>query len=334
MAESTALDHTLQEVRMYDFISIGEILVDLTPAGADPSGRMLYQANPGGAPANVACVVAKFGGRVAFIGTVGDDAFGRSCLAALREAGVDVGFSAISVDRPTTLAAVGLDAGGNRSFSFYRTRTADLELSLQGLPEDLFSGTQALHFGSLSLAAGPAREATLKAVEMARQAGRLVSFDPNFRAMVWESPDQARREINAAAPLATVLKISLEEAELLFNTSDPERACREARARFGTPLAVVTLAEHGCCAFLGGRLFRAPAHPVDVRDTTGAGDAFCGALVYYLIANRKTGLDLSDGEVLEMLALANAAGSLTTTRLGAIGAIPSLAEARALAGFG
>lgn len=319
---------------MYDFISIGEILVDLTPAGADSSGRMLYQANPGGAPANVACVVAKFGGRVAFIGTVGEDVFGHACLSALRAAGVDMGFSAISADRPTTLAAVGLDADGNRSFSFYRSRTADLELSLQGLPEDLFRDARALHFGSLSLAAGPAREATLKAVELARRAGRLVSFDPNYRAMVWESPDQARREINAAAPLATVLKLSLEEAELLFHTTDPEQACREARTRFGTPLAVVTLAEHGCCALLGERLFRSPAYPVQVRDTTGAGDAFCGALVHYLITNSKTDLELNDGEVREMLALANAAGSLTTTRLGAIGAIPSLREARTLAGLG
>jgi len=314
---------------MYDLVSIGEILVDLTPAGAEPDGRVLYQANPGGAPANVACAAARFGLKTAFIGAVGEDAFGRLCLAALKKAGVETAWATVLPGKATTLAAVGLDETGDRSFAFYRGGTADLELSLEQLPAGLGRLTRALHFGSLSLSAEPARTATLKAAKEVRTAGGLVSFDPNYRDMVWPSLDEARKRIEAAAPLARVLKLSREDGQVLFGTGEPEEILRRAGDKFDSLLVIVTLAEAGCLAAFGGRVLAAPAFKLPAVDTTGAGDAFMGGLLKGLLARDRLD-DFTAAEMSDALAFANAAGSLTVTKRGAISALPSLDEVRSL----
>ena len=314
---------------MFDLVSIGEILVDLTPAGAGPGGRLLYQANPGGAPANVACAAAKFGLKTAFIGAVGGDAFGRLCLASLKAAEVETAYMAIRPGRATTLAAVSLDETGDRSFAFYRGGTADLDLSPEELPAGLGRLTRALHFGSLSLSAEPARTATLKAAKEVRAAGGLVSFDPNYRDLIWPSPAEARKHIEAAAPLAQVLKLSREDGHVLFGPGEPEDILRRAGGEFGNPLIIVTLAETGCLAAFGGQVLAAPAFKLPVMDTTGAGDAFVGGLLKGLLARDRLD-DFTSAEMADALVFANAAGSLTVTKRGAISALPDLDEVKRL----
>ncbi|MDR2726269.1 MAG: carbohydrate kinase [Candidatus Adiutrix sp.] len=314
---------------MYDLISIGEILVDLTPAGTEPDGRVFYQANPGGAPANMACAAAKFGLKAAFIGAVGGDAFGRLCLASLKAAGVETAYLAVRPGQATTLAVVGLDETGDRSFAFYRKGTADLELSPQLLPAGLGRLTRALHFGSLSLSAEPARAATLAAANEVRTAGGLISFDPNYRDMVWPSLAEAQKHIKEAAPLAQVLKLSREDGQVLFGTGQPEEILRLAADKFSNPLVIVTLAEAGCLAAFGGRTLAAPAFKLPAVDTTGAGDAFMGGLLKSLLARDRLE-DFEAAEIAAALAFANAAGSLTVTKKGGIPALPGLDEVKKL----
>ena len=178
---------------MYDITALGELLIDFTPLGDSPAGQPLFEANPGGAPANVLTALARLGGRGAFLGKVGDDRFGRFLAQALTEHGVDPTGLRFSSEAPTTLAFVHLDRHGDRSFSFYRHPGADTTLTAEEVDRRLIEEGRIFHFGSLSLTDEPARGATLHAVEYARARGKIVSYDPNWRPPLWPSDEEIGR---------------------------------------------------------------------------------------------------------------------------------------------
>ena len=309
---------------MTDITTIGEILIDLTQSGETELGIPRFDANPGGAPANLAVAASRLGAKTAFIGRVGRDSFGDYLKRCLAENGVDV--SGLSVDgkERTTLAVVALDGKGERSFSFYRAPSADVNLSMDHVPAELLSHTRVLHFGSVSLTAEPARTATLEAARIARSCGAWVSYDPNYRASLWPDEQTAVKNMAEPLPMVDILKISDEELPLLTGLSDPDRGSAHL-AEKGVRLVLVTLGADGAYYRFDGHTGHVPGVPCVVGDTNGSGDTFFGAALSRLV-KLATLDDLTIPELERIVAFANRAASITTSRHGAIPAMPTLAE--------
>ena len=309
---------------MIDITTIGEILIDLTQSGRTEQGIPRFDANPGGAPANLAVAAARLGARTAFIGRVGNDSFGDYLKRCLAENGVDVRGMSVDEKARTTLAVVALDERGERTFSFYRDPSADVNLSMAHVPLERLGSTKVLHFGSVSLTAEPARTATLEAAKTAKASGAYVSYDPNYRASLWPDEETAVRNMTEPLSMVDILKVSDEELPLLTGIADPA----EGSARLveqGVRLVLVTLGAHGAFYRFDGHTGHVPGVPCQVGDTNGSGDTFFGAALSQLV--KLDSLDqLTVPELRRILAFANKAASITTSRHGAIPAMPMLAE--------
>ncbi|MCR4671671.1 MAG: carbohydrate kinase [Lachnospiraceae bacterium] len=308
---------------MFDITAVGEILIDLTQSGTNDAGVPQFDANPGGAPANLAVAASRLGAKTAFIGKVGEDSFGRYLRSVLTENGVDAaGLSAAARER-TTLAVVSLDRDGERSFAFYRDPGADQMLFEADIDAGLPKSTRILHFGSVSLTADPARTATLYAVRKAKEAGALISYDPNYRPNLWKSEAEAVKYMKAPLPMVDILKAADNELPLLTGTDDPEEGSRML-CGMGISLVFVTLGAKGAYYRYGDITGSCPAQAVKVADTNGAGDTFFGAVLAAL--TRTGGLNELDREKLHRITeYANRAAGITASRRGAIPAMP-LAE--------
>ena len=309
---------------MIDITTIGEILIDLTQSGKTEQGIPKFDANPGGAPANLAVAAARLGARTAFIGRVGKDSFGDYLKRCLAENGVDVRGLSVDEKARTTLAVVALDERGERTFSFYRGPSADVNLSMEHVPMELLGGTKVLHFGSVSLTAEPARTATLEAAKTAKASGAYVSYDPNYRASLWPDEETAVRNMTEPLTMVDIMKVSDEELPLLTGCTDPEKGSARLAER-GVRLVLVTLGAHGAFYRFDGHTGHVPGVPCKVGDTNGSGDTFFGAALSQLV--KLSSLDqLTVPELERILAFANKAASITTSRHGAIPAMPTLAE--------
>ena len=310
----------------YEFTSIGEVLIDFTPAGASETGAALFQRNLGGAPVNVACAIAKLGRRSAFIGMAGNDEFGRFCANTMSDLDVDIKGLVLSVTRNTTLAFVHLSETGDRSFSFYRKNAADVNLDIGDLNLDIIRSTRIFHFGGVSLSDEPSRSATLFAVQEAHKHGSLISFDPNLRMNLWESSAEMKTVTLNALPFADIIKLSEEEVEFIFDTNDCGSAIGHIQKRFGAKLVIVTRGQQGAMTCAAGHLYECPAYNVNTVDTTGAGDCFYAGALHCLLSYQKPVDSLSADEIKHMLTFANASGSLACTKMGAVSALPSVGE--------
>ena len=309
---------------MIDITTIGEILIDLTQSGRTEQGIPRFDANPGGAPANLAVAAARLGARTAFIGRVGNDSFGDYLKRCLAENGVDVRGMSVDEKARTTLAVVALDERGERTFSFYRDPSADVNLSMEHVPMEQLGGTKVLHFGSVSLTAEPARTATLEAAKTAKASGAYVSYDPNYRASLWPDEETAVRNMTEPLSMVDILKVSDEELPLLTDCTDPEKGSARL-AEKGVRLVLVTLGAHGAFYRFDGHTGHVPGVPCVVGDTNGSGDTFFGAALSQLV--KLNSLDeLTVPELERILAFANKAASITTSRHGAIPAMPTLQE--------
>lgn len=309
---------------MIDITTIGEILIDLTQSGKTEQGIPKFDANPGGAPANLAVAAARLGARTAFIGRVGNDSFGDYLKRCLAENGVDVRGMSVDERERTTLAVVALDERGERTFSFYRDPSADVNLSMEHVPMELLGGTKVLHFGSVSLTAEPARTATLEAAKTAKASGAYVSYDPNYRASLWPDEETAVRNMTEPLSMVDILKVSDEELPLLTGCTDPEKGSARLTDQ-GVRLVLVTLGAEGAFYRFDGHTGHVPGVPCQVGDTNGSGDTFFGAALSQLV--KLSSLDqLTVPELRRILAFANKAASITTSRHGAIPAMPTLAE--------
>ena len=311
---------------MKDLVTIGEILIDLTYSGRD-KGVPVYTANPGGTPANVAVAAARLGADAAFIGKVGRDYYGDFLRATLTENGVDISGMLVDNDAPTTLAVVSVSETGERSFSFYRRNCADTLLSSEEISTELLGNTRFLHFGSVSLTDDPARTATLFAAQKAKELGAVVTYDPNYRANLWNSEEEAVERMKSVLGFVDILKISDEELPLLTGTDDPVEGTRQLSDTYGISLILLTLGPDGAFYRRGEETGKAEGFKVKVADTNGAGDTFFGSFLSRMIA---LGIyrpeQLTSEQLYESVRTANLAASLTTSRHGAIPAMPDLKE--------
>lgn len=312
-------------MKTMDITTIGEVLIDLTQTGVDSRGIPVFTANPGGAPANAAVAAAKLGAKTAFIGCVGRDSFGAQLRDVLKENGVDVRGLGVHDHVPTTLAVVSVDDGGERSFSFYRKPGADICLSQEHVPQNLIAQSKIVHFGSVSLTDDPARTTVMHAIEQAREAGALITYDPNYRASLWPDEETARRRMRMPLKLVDVIKISDEETELMTGEKDPAEAAA-LLMRNGVQLVLVTLGARGVYYRYGYADGVVEGFAVKAADTNGAGDTFFGAFLSRLSARKNMLELLSENELRRMLRFANCAAAITTSRPGAIPAMPTVNE--------
>lgn len=310
--------------------AIGELLIDFTPAGQTIDGTPLLAMNPGGAPANVLACVSKLGESASFIGMVGSDPMGDYLETCLRDLGIGTQGLSRSAEAGTTLAFVHLDSHGNRSFSFRRNPGADQRLKPENVGVSALESCHVFHFGSLSLTHSPSRETVLDAVRRAKALGKLICYDPNYRPALWDSPDDARRWMKEGALLSDIIKLSEEELPLLTGTADLQAGAAALLGR-GCSLVFVTRGRDGaffCTEQTSGHV---PAYDVETIDTTGAGDCFLGAALVCLSQKSPAELrTLTKPELRDITGFASAAASLSTTKSGAIRAMPSREEITAL----
>jgi len=309
---------------MRDIVSLGELLIDFVPdrAGVSLGEAERFLKAAGGAPANVAVGVARLGGTASFVGKVGDDPFGHWLVEVLEGEGVDVHDVRFEKAARTALAFVSLTAEGERDFVFYRHPSADQLHRPDEVDLDAVRAAKVLHHGSISLIQEPSRSATLAAIHAAREAGVTVSYDPNLRLPLWPSAEAAREGMRSAWPFAHVIKVSEEELQFLTGSGDVEAA----RDLWHDDLALllVTLGSEGVAWFTVGGSGHVASVSVTPVDTTGAGDAFVAGLLAAWCAH--PGLVGDEARLEAALREANAYAALTTTRPGAIPALPTREE--------
>ena len=294
-------------------------MVDLTQTCTDENGIAVFAANPGGAPANVAVAAVRMGAEASFIGCVGEDSFGPMLRKVLIENGVSDKGLQTTEKASTTLAVVSVDKNGERSFSFCRAPGADTCIDLDRALKDL-EGCGLLHFGSVSLSDEHCRSVIIRTVEEAKKRGILISYDPNYRASLWKSRDEAIDVMRSVLPLCNIVKISDEETELMADRKDPSEAA-EAISKLGVKLVLVTLGADGALWRFGGEYGVVPGFKVKVADTNGAGDSFFGTVLSCVA--KADGLDgLTPDRINGFVLFANRAASITASRPGAIPALP------------
>lgn len=308
---------------MMDLYSLGELVIDFTPGGEPAS----YIRNPGGAPANAAITAARSGLEVGVCSSVGDDDFGRFLIQTLEENGVKVLNPKLCEKAITTLAFVTLAPDGNRSFTFARKPGADMFLEESAVKEEDIRASAIIHAGSCSLSASPAAEATAKALRLGHELGRLVSFDVNYRNVMWkDDQDACAAKVREILPDVDLLKVSDEEVDMVGG----ESALPGLMEAFGITVIVETLGGAGARCFFAGESWDVASHKVACVDTNGAGDAFWGA---FLSSLRIQGVDKAEQLTAEIVRRAmeygNAAGALTVQKKGAIPALPTRAEIEA-----
>lgn len=309
----------------FDVTALGELLIDFTESGLSSQGNLILEANPGGAPCNVLAMLNKLGKKTAFIGKVGNDQFGKILKKAVKESGTDVSGLCMDDNVNTTLAFVHTLPGGDREFSFYRNPGADMMLTKEEVDQQLIKSSKIFHFGTLSSTHPGVREATRYAVDIAKQYGLLISFDPNLREPLWESLDQAKEEMLYGISKCDILKISDNEMEFLTGTTDYKKGAEMLRGQFNIPLICVTLGKDGSFACYKDMIAEAaPFVREDTIETTGAGDTFEGCILACILEH---GLEkLTYDNLKDMLAFANAGASIITSKKGALKVMPEKNE--------
>ena len=316
-------------MKIFDVVALGELLIDFTENGESIQGNPLLEANPGGAPCNVLAMLNNLGRKTAFIGKVGKDSFGQMLTKTVRESGTDVTNLVVDEKVHTTLAFVHTLPDGDRDFSFYRNPGADMMLRKEEVREEVIREGKIFHFGTLSSTHEGVREATRYAIDVAKEQGLLISFDPNLREPLWETLEDARREIEYGLSKCDILKISDNELEFMTGTRDYSEGVQILRERYKISLILVTLGKEGSRAYYKDKMAAAPSFPQkNTIETTGAGDTFEGCALNYILEH---GLeDLTEENLKEMLIFANAGASIITTRKGALKVMPTVEEIIAL----
>ena len=311
--------------KTYDVVALGELLIDFTENGTSAQGNPVFEANPGGAPCNVLSMLARLGHRVSFIGKVGKDMFGEQLKSAIEEVGIDSRNLVIDEEVHTTLAFVHTYPDGDRDFSFYRNPGADMMLTKDDVQVDLIQNSKIFHFGTLSSTHEGVREATRYAIDVAKENGCIISFDPNLRPPLWKDLEDARVEIEYGLTKCDILKISDNEVEFLFGTTDYDKGAALIREKYNIPLVMITLGKEGSRAYYKDmRVEVAPFLQDNTIETTGAGDTFCASALNYVLEH---GLeDLTEENLKELLTFANAGASIITTKKGALRVMPSRQE--------
>ena len=318
--------------KKFDVTALGELLIDFTENGRSGQGNTLFEANPGGAPCNVLAMLKKLGRSCAFVGKVGDDMFGRLLRDVAAQAGICMDHLVFDGEARTTLAFVQTFPNGDRDFSFYRNPGADMMLTEDDVPVEVIQNSRIFHFGTLSMTHEGVRKATVKAIEHAKAGGALLSFDPNLRPPLWDSLDNAKKQIEYGLSQCGILKIADNELEFMTGETDFDRGAAILRERYpNIKLFNVTAGAEGSYSYYEDKRVFVPACKLGgTIETTGAGDTFCASVLNFVLERGLEGL--TEGDLTEMLRFANTAAYIVTTRKGAIRSMPERAEVEALLG--
>lgn len=311
---------------MYDVVALGELLIDFTPAGLSSNNCSLFEQNPGGAPANVLSVLSKFNKSTGIIAKLGKDQFGYFLKRVLDNIKVSTEGIIFDNNVNTTLAFVHLEDNGERKFSFYRHPGADMMLEKEEVNLEMIRKSKIFHFGSISMTHEPARSATYMALEYSKENNLLISYDPNYRPLLWENIGEAKKYIETGLNYADILKVSDEELQLITDIDEVDVAAESLYNEYDISLIVVTFGDKGSYFRRGDSTGFIPAYKLKAIDTTGAGDGFFGALLYQILTSGKEIKELEVVELENMLKFSNATGALMTTKRGAIPAVPTLEE--------
>lgn len=316
-------------MKTIDVTSLGELLIDFTQNGLSNQGNYLMEANPGGAPCNVLAMLTKLGKKTAFIGKVGDDFLGRHLKTVVEEVGIDTRNLLLDEKVHTTLAFVHTYPGGDRDFSFYRDPGADMNLRADEVNEELIANSRIFHFGSLSMTHPGVREATRRALRIAKEQGCIISYDPNLRPPLWNTLEEAKEQIAFGMTQCDIMKISDNEIQWFTGLEDYDEGIRYLQQTYHIPLILLSMGPAGSRAYYRDmRVEVAPFLQKNTIETTGAGDTFCACVLNYVLDH---GLDnLTEAQLAEMLRFANGAASTITTRKGALKVMPTADEVKQL----
>ena len=312
-------------MKKFDVTALGELLIDFTDNGKSAQGNTLFEANPGGAPCNVLAMLNKCGHPTAVIGKVGKDIFGLKLKSTLEEVGINTSNLIVDENARTTLAFVQTFEDGDRDFSFFRNPGADMLLTAQEVDEELIKDSRIFHFGTLSMTHDGVREATKRAIAVAKESGAVISFDPNLRPPLWNSLEDAKVQVAYGLGQCDVLKISDNEIQWFTGEEDFDAGIAKLRKEYDIPLILLSMGRDGSRAYYKDlKVEAAPFLQESTIETTGAGDTFGGSCLHYIL---KYGLDdLDESRLKEMLTFANAAASIVTTRKGALRVMPEIEE--------
>jgi fructokinase len=312
-------------MKKYDVVALGELLIDFTENGISENGNPILEANPGGAPCNVLSMLNKLGRKTAFIGKVGNDSFGKMLAETVLASGIDISNLIFDNKIPTTLAFVHTFDDGEREFSFYRNPGADVMLRKSDINENILKTTRIFHFGTLSSTHENCREATRYAIDVAKANGALISFDPNLREPLWDSLENAKREIEYGLSKCDILKISDNEVEFMTGTNDYDAGIKIIREKYGISLVFLTLGKDGSRAYYKNIVTEKPSFlEIKAIEKTGAGDTFEGCALNFVL---EYGLEnLNEKKLSDLLMFSNAGASLITARKGALKVMPTKAE--------
>lgn len=298
-----------------NILCMGEMLIDFTP-GSD--GMYSYVANPGGAPANVAVSIQRNGGKAGFLGRLGEDSFGHLLLDTLQKEGVEVLCPELTNKAITTLAFVTLDENNDRHFTFARKPGADMLLCEADVENVDFTKWDIVHAGSVSQSAQPEREAVLLAIKKAKECGKLVSFDVNFRENIW-SQDACKEQVDKILPYVDLLKISEEELSFVGGEEKIPSLMKEHQIT----VLVLTMGGDGSRIYFDDQIEQIHSLQVPVVDTTGAGDSYWGAFLCKLLEQGVNATqDITMGKLLECGKYGTASSGLCVQRAGGIPALP------------
>ena len=314
--------------KKFDVIALGELLVDFTMNGQSEQGNNMFEACPGGAPCNVLALLNKMGKETAFLGKVGKDQFGTLLKDTITDAGIDASNLVIDDKVNTTLAFVHTFPDGDREFSFYRNPGADMMLTEEEVDPAFIAQTKIFHFGTLSMTHDGVRAATKKAVRAAKDAGCLVSFDPNLRPPLWSSLDLAKEQMEYGFGVCDILKISDNEIQFVSGKEDYDEGIAYLQEKYNIPMILLTMGKDGSRAYYKGMRVERPGFSVKAIETTGAGDTFCGSSLNYIVEHGFE--NLTEEQLGELLTFANAAAAIVTTKKGAIRSMPEREEVEAL----
>ncbi len=311
-------------MKKFDIVALGELLIDYTPLLDSEHGMKVFEQNAGGAPANVLACATKFGAETAFIGKVGKDMQGDFLKDTLVQAGVDTRGIVSSPEYFTTLAFVSLSENGERNFAFSRKYSADIMLEKNEVDTNILDNAKIFHFGSLSLTNEKCREATIFALEYLKDKDTVISFDPNYRNLLWESEEKASEAIKSVLSYVDVIKISDEECYLVTGEKDPVLAAKILSSS-GIKVVCVTLGAEGALVSTNSMIETVKGFKAkEVVDTTGAGDSFWGSFLYKIVESNKKLEEIKDYK--DFVKFSNATASLCVERRGAIKAMPTLSE--------
>ena len=311
---------------MIDVVALGELLIDFTCVGTDADGYPTMAAHPGGAPANFLATLAKFGAKTALMGKVGNDTFGKLLIGTIEKIGIENKGIIVDDGVFTSLAFVTLDDKGDREFSFARKPGADTCITFDELDICLIDEAKVFHFGTLSLTDEPARSATYRAVEYAKSAGKLITYDPNLRKPLWKSLDDAKAQMLWGLAQADIVKISDEEVEFLFGMN-VEDGAKHIIENYDVKLVFVTCGADGCYfknAIADGKV--ASLSNIKIVDTTGAGDIFGGSALWKLLQLQKSPEKLNESELRNVVEFATTCAGLSTTKQGGTSSVPEYEE--------